>query len=32
MATLNIKRADFHGEWYYTISPNTHSPNRAFIS
>jgi hypothetical protein len=32
MATLNIKRADFHGEWNYTISPNTHSPNRAFIS
>ena len=32
MATLNIKRAEFHGEWNYTISPNTHPPNRAFIS
>ncbi len=31
MATINIKRADFHGEWNYTISPNTHPPNRAFI-
>jgi len=28
---INIKRADFHGEWNYTISPNTHPPNRAFI-
>jgi hypothetical protein len=31
MATINIKRADFHGEWNYTISPNIHPPNRAFI-
>ncbi len=22
MAALNIKRAEFHGEWNYTISPN----------
>ena len=21
METLNIRRADFHGEWNYTISP-----------
>ena len=32
MATLNIKRADFHGEWNYTISPNIYLPNRVFIS
>jgi hypothetical protein len=32
MAALNIKRAEFHGEWNYTISPNTHPPNRAVIS
>jgi hypothetical protein len=32
MAALNIKRAEFHGEWNYTISPNHHPPNRAFIS
>jgi len=32
MAALNIKRAEFHGEWNYTISPNTYPPNRAFIS
>jgi hypothetical protein len=32
MAALNIKRAQFHGEWNYTISPNYHPPNRAFIS
>ena len=32
MAALNIKRAEFHGEWNYTISPNTHPPNRALIS
>jgi hypothetical protein len=31
-AALNIKRAEFHGEWNYTISPNHHPPNRAFIS
>jgi hypothetical protein len=24
MATINIKRAEFHGEWNYTISPNHH--------
>ena len=28
MATINITRADFHGDWNYTISP---LPNRAFI-
>jgi len=22
MAAINIKRAEFHGEWNYTISPN----------
>jgi hypothetical protein len=32
IATLNIKRAEFHGEWNYTISPNTYSPDCAFIS
>ena len=32
MAALNIKHAEFHGEWNYTISPNTHPPNGAFIS
>jgi hypothetical protein len=32
MAAINIKRHAFHGEWNYTISPNTHSPNRALIS
>jgi hypothetical protein len=32
MAAINIKRAEFHGEWNYTISPNHHPPNRAFIS
>jgi hypothetical protein len=32
MAAINIKRAEFHGEWNYTISPNDHPPIRAFIS
>jgi hypothetical protein len=32
MAALNIKRAEFHGEWNYTISPNIYPPNCAFIS
>jgi len=32
MATINIKRAEFHGDWNYTISPNTYQPNCAFIS
>jgi hypothetical protein len=32
MPAINIKRAEFHGEWNYTISPNTHPPNHAFIS
>ena len=32
MAAINIKRAEFHGEWNYTISLDPHSPNRAFIS
>jgi hypothetical protein len=25
MASLNIKRADFHGEWNYTIAPSNQS-------
>jgi hypothetical protein len=32
MAALNIKHAEFHGEWNYTISPNTHPPSGALIS
>jgi hypothetical protein len=32
IAALNIKRAEFHGEWNYTISPNTYPPNAAFVS
>jgi hypothetical protein len=28
MATINIARADFHGDWNYTIS---HAQNRALI-
>jgi len=32
MAAINIKRAEFHGEWNDTISPDAHPPNRAFIS
>src|SRR6266436_4045673 len=32
MAATNIKRAAFHGEWNYTISPNHHRPNHAFVS
>jgi hypothetical protein len=32
MSAINIKRAEFHGEWNYTISPNTHPPSCAFIS
>ena len=32
MASINIKRAEFHGDWNYTISPNTFPPNCAFIS
>jgi len=32
IAALNIKRAQFHGEWNYIISPNTDPPNCAFIS
>jgi hypothetical protein len=31
MTAINIKRAEFHGEWNYTISPNDHPPNRALI-
>jgi Rhodopirellula transposase DDE domain len=31
MAAINIKRAEFHGEWNYTISPNDDLPNRALI-
>ena len=31
-AAINIQRAEFHGEWNYTISPDPHRPNRAFIS
>ena len=30
MATINISRADFHGEWNYTISPSS-PPNPALI-
>jgi len=26
MAAINIKRAEFHGEWNYTISPDAHPP------
>jgi hypothetical protein len=32
IAALNIKRAEFHGEWNYTTSPNTYPPNAAFVS
>jgi hypothetical protein len=32
MAAINIKHAEFHGEWNYIISPNTYLPNCAFIS
>jgi len=32
MAAINIKRAEFHGEWNYTISPNAYPPNCSFIS
>ncbi|WP_408015161.1 ISAzo13-like element transposase-related protein, partial [Roseomonas harenae] len=28
MANINISRANFHGEWNYTIRPR-HAPNRA---
>jgi hypothetical protein len=31
MAAINLKRAEFHGEWNYTISPTDHPPNRALI-
>jgi hypothetical protein len=31
MAAINIMRAEFHGEWNYTISPNNR-PNRAVDS
>jgi hypothetical protein len=31
MAAINLKRAEFHGEWNYTISPNDHPTNRALI-
>jgi hypothetical protein len=31
MAAINLKRAEFHGEWNYTISPNDRPPNRALI-
>jgi hypothetical protein len=32
MAAINIKRAEFHGEWNYTISPTAYPPDCAFIS
>jgi hypothetical protein len=32
MTTINIRRGEFHGDWNYTISPNTSPPNCAFIS
>jgi len=28
MAAINIQRAEFHGEWNYTISPDPHRSNR----
>lgn len=31
MASLNIQRADFHGEWNYTIAPSNQTP-QAIIS
>jgi transposase len=31
MDQINISRAEFHGEWNYTIAPN-HPPNRSLIS
>jgi len=31
MAAINLKRAEFHGEWNYTISPNDQPANRALI-
>ncbi|MCP4385276.1 MAG: ISAzo13 family transposase, partial [Hyphomicrobiales bacterium] len=24
MATINLQRHEFHGDWNYTIKPNTH--------
>jgi hypothetical protein len=32
MAAINIKRAEFRGEWNYTISPKAYPPDCAFIS
>jgi hypothetical protein len=32
IAAINIKHGEFHGEWNYTISPNTYPPNCALIS
>ena len=32
MAAINIERAEFHGDWNYTISPNTYPPHCSFIS
>jgi len=32
MAAINIKRAEFHGEWNYTISPKAYPQDCAFIS
>ena len=31
MAILNVKRAEFYGEWNYTISPNIYPPDCALI-
>jgi len=31
LAAINIVRADFHGEWNYTIKPSNH-PDRAVDS
>jgi hypothetical protein len=31
-ATTTKTGLEFHGEWNYTISPNTYPPNCAFIS
>src|ERR1700681_3400340 len=32
MAAINIKRAEFHGEWNYTISPKSYPTDWAVIS
>ena len=32
MAKITIHRADFHGEWHYTIKPNERRSDRAVDS